>query len=816
MLLETAGTVTKVSGTSKPSGFKVRTSPVLFRTMSDNLYNDKIRAVIRELSCNAKDSHTAAFKHNLPFEIHLPTQFEPFFSVTDYGTGMRFTKGGCEACHGTGMTGDSLCYECDATGDYDAVKRLHSTYFASDKQQSNDAIGGFGLGSKSPFAYLNSSGVTGGFVVTNRYNGQTFLYNAFVGEEGLPELVMMGEPMDTPDALNGVTVSFPVNPQNIWEFENKAASVFEFFEPRPKLNKPVNINTPQYSVRTPLWGMRQGDYADTEQGDGLRAIMGCVQYAVGNIDSSRLSETQKKLFGMPIDLFFNVGELQPAASREALSLIGDTIDNILKRLDVVQSKLLEEIKKQIDACNTGWEARLKIHELSMQSGMGTLVNDAYNRGLLLGGYSNFTLGSAKVTLNELDYQHVEVVAFRTAERKSAKRAKKEPLFENATPAKRAIAYRDVASNVAKKADFDIKVDVENRVIFVINDLKTVADRYVHYMLQYSLESTKYNRALVITRRERTIPMHQAGDEALALLDHLGNPPVVKASDLKAKYEPMMKAEKTLEVVKRERSNVRVLPTYTTHFRRGNGWKKQWEKGDDNATLNDPTSLKFYVLVEKGGANVAGLPSRFSEDAGDFIRFLSRVRESDIFPEITASTPVFGVRVDSKLISDPSFISIMPFVESRIKSILTPAKEMELSLIVKPFISTWKFAMGYVAEHPHLLSVDSPFRQFALALDKAEKADRTGHRSLANLASELDINISNTADYNQAWIKVVNRNYPMLKVCSKSNYGSGTIEEKTVVVDYIRTTDERNKRLVLADVQIATEETEEEEETVNVY
>ena len=57
---------------------------------------------------------------------------------------------------------------------------------------------------------------------------------------------------------------------------------------------------------------------------------------------------------------------------------------------------------------------------------------------------------------------------------------------------------------------------------------------------------------------------------------------------------------------------------------------------------------------------------------------------------------------------------------------------------------------------------------------------------------------------------------MQKVCSKSNYGSGTIEEKTVVVDYIRTTDERNKRLVLADVQIATEETEEEEETVNVY
>jgi len=77
--------------------------------------------------------------------------------------------------------------------------------------------------------------------------------------------------------------------------------VFEFFEPRPILNKPIDIQTPTYSVKTSLWGMRTE--AKTEQGSGLRAIMGNVQYTVGNIDTSRLSDAQRKLVGMQLTYF---------------------------------------------------------------------------------------------------------------------------------------------------------------------------------------------------------------------------------------------------------------------------------------------------------------------------------------------------------------------------------------------------------------------------------------------------------------------------------------------------------------------------------
>jgi len=65
-------------------------------------------------------------------------------------------------------------------------------------------------------------------------------------------------------------------------------------------------------------------------------------------------------------------------------------------------------------------------------------------------------------------------------------------------------------------------------------------------------------------------------------------------------------------------------------------------------------------------------------------------------------------------------------------------------------------MEYVAEHPQLLLVDSPFRQFSLDIYKAEHADQEGHSNLVALAQELGIAINNTADYSKAWEKILNK------------------------------------------------------------
>ena len=112
--------------------FRIRNSAKAFSILSSGLYANKIRAIIRELSCNAVDSHVAAGKSETPFDVHLPNQLEPWFSIRDYGTGLT----------------------------NDQVTSIYTTYFESTKTDSNAFIGALGLGSKSPFSYTDNFTVT--------------------------------------------------------------------------------------------------------------------------------------------------------------------------------------------------------------------------------------------------------------------------------------------------------------------------------------------------------------------------------------------------------------------------------------------------------------------------------------------------------------------------------------------------------------------------------------------------------------------------------------------------------------------------------
>ena len=117
-----------LSNVGETGEFRIRNSAKAFSILSSGLYANKIRAIIRELSCNAVDSHVAAGKADVPFEVHLPTALSPWFSIRDFGTGLS----------------------------HEQVTKIYTTYFESTKTDSNDFIGALGLGSKSPFSYTNN------------------------------------------------------------------------------------------------------------------------------------------------------------------------------------------------------------------------------------------------------------------------------------------------------------------------------------------------------------------------------------------------------------------------------------------------------------------------------------------------------------------------------------------------------------------------------------------------------------------------------------------------------------------------------------
>lgn len=87
------------------------------------LYTQPETAVVREYVANAVDAHIKA-NVKVPVEVTLPTNSKPTLTVKDYGEGL----------------------------DMHDILAIYGNFGISDKRNSNDFIGGFGIGSKSGLA----------------------------------------------------------------------------------------------------------------------------------------------------------------------------------------------------------------------------------------------------------------------------------------------------------------------------------------------------------------------------------------------------------------------------------------------------------------------------------------------------------------------------------------------------------------------------------------------------------------------------------------------------------------------------------------
>ena len=113
-------------GITKTVSFGIKQSglPHIFNVLRNQLYSDKILAVIREYTANAIDANIEAGKADRPVEITLPTTFDPTFKVRDFGPALNEQE----------------------------IEEVYAMYGESTKRSSNSQIGMLGLGSKSGFA----------------------------------------------------------------------------------------------------------------------------------------------------------------------------------------------------------------------------------------------------------------------------------------------------------------------------------------------------------------------------------------------------------------------------------------------------------------------------------------------------------------------------------------------------------------------------------------------------------------------------------------------------------------------------------------
>ncbi len=321
MKQQSEGRSVETSGGLESNSFAIKTSPQAFQLLSSGLYTNKIQAVLRELGCNAVDAHQSAGCPERPIEVKLPNALDKQFYVKDYGTGLS----------------------------HDKIMRLYTTYFDSTKQDSDDFIGGFGVGSKSPFAYTDS------FTVESRFNGEKRLYSAYVNENGIPTIMQLSE--EKTEEPNGLTIGFPVKPDDFNEFIKEAANTYKWFKVAPEIKGNVlKIESIKDLDLGKLWSRTYTGYY-SNNASVIR--MGSVAYPIStlfqNMDIENDTPENQEYLNLARSLLnqnnwvvdLPIGSSLVAASREALQFDKKSVASLQKALVPVMKEAVEKLHNEL-------------------------------------------------------------------------------------------------------------------------------------------------------------------------------------------------------------------------------------------------------------------------------------------------------------------------------------------------------------------------------------------------------------------------------------------------------------------------------------
>lgn len=325
MLIKPADVALTTAGLGDGGDFKIAASAKAFDILSSNLYQNKVLAVIREVSCNAADAHRMVNKPLSDIKIHLPTWSTPTFSVRDFGPGLS----------------------------HKAMLTLYTTFFLSDKDKSNDLIGGLGLGSKSPFSVADQ------FIVTSWHEGRKRVYVCYK-KNGIPAINLTSD--DPSTEPSGLKVEVVVSSTRLQDWTSEAANYFKWWRELPSITPSVDIppifDEANYVVKAKTQVDGLPSWAFCSVLSSPTVYMGMVPYALNFTALPQLpSDVRSALSNTGLLLVFDIGELDINPSRETLSYNPDTCQALCARLASIYKTVQSEIEAKLATASSLYEAR---------------------------------------------------------------------------------------------------------------------------------------------------------------------------------------------------------------------------------------------------------------------------------------------------------------------------------------------------------------------------------------------------------------------------------------------------------------------------
>jgi len=306
-----------VHGNFKTSEFKTGDTAFIVDMFADKVYSHKERAVIREMACNAHDSHIMAGTEDVPFDVHIPTRLEPYFSLRDYGTGLSDEE----------------------------VRDHYAGIGISTKRDNQNVIGCYGIGTLSPYSLADS------FTVKSYKNGVCRTYSCYRNDQRVPVVSLLTE-CET-DEPNGIEVNVSVEGR-VYEFGAEAVYVFKFWEGTlPNINDKYIVEKCEDARKG--YAFEGDDYGLKNTWGDVFAVMGNIAYTIPrDLDEFRCEGYLK----------FELGELSFDTGRENLAMDTKTKEALKAKFAAVKEALTADAIAQIEALPTAWDQAVLANELN--------------------------------------------------------------------------------------------------------------------------------------------------------------------------------------------------------------------------------------------------------------------------------------------------------------------------------------------------------------------------------------------------------------------------------------------------------------------
>ncbi len=288
-----------VLGNQESVSMGVSNDAALMHIFSATLYTYPKLATVREIICNAWDAHIAAGITDRPIEVDVSNGR---VTVRDFGYGIAHAK----------------------------IGEIYGTYGNSTKRDDSTVTGGFGLGSKAPFAYTDN------FEVISHHVGQKTIYRVSKSSMEKGGKPTINKIVNMPTQETGMQVSFSlIKESDATDFLSLINEVIQFGE------IPVKLNGSMVTLELPMSQSKSGYLIN----DMRCTIKGRVKLRYGNVvypipEHDVYADLYRKVLRDMENLWNNTSIIfmaEPdtitiAPSRETLILTDSTVEAITELL----------------------------------------------------------------------------------------------------------------------------------------------------------------------------------------------------------------------------------------------------------------------------------------------------------------------------------------------------------------------------------------------------------------------------------------------------------------------------------------------------